>query len=170
MKKYIIFLVTVLFVGLILSCTSKKQNKYNEVKALENEVYSMKMLDKDKGTQLIDAYVDYAKEYTEDTAAAEFLFKAGDIAMNMGMGSQAILYYDKVMVLFPDFEKVPESMFLKAFIYENQLGDLQQAEKFYKLFIEKYPVHVLAKDAKASLMYLGKSPEELIKIFQEKNQ
>lgn len=170
MKRHGFIISTVLIIGLTWSCTNKKENKYSEIKALEEEVFSMKMLDKIKGVQLVDAYVEYAKDFPEDTASAVFLFKAGDIAMNMGMGNQAVLYYDKVMNQFPEFEKVPESLFLKAFIYENQLGDLKHAEKFYKLFLEKYPSHVLAKDAKASLMYLGKSAEELIKIFQEKNQ
>lgn len=154
----------------LFSCTNKNSKQYKAVKALEEEVFSMKMLNREKGTELIDAYVNFSKEYPKDTATAGFLFKAGDIAMNMNMGSQAILYYDKVLTLFPDFEKAPESLFLKAFVYENQLGDLEQAEKFYNAFLDKYPKHILAKDAKASLMYLGKSPEELIKLFQQQNQ
>jgi len=140
------------------------------IKKMEGEVYNAKTLDKAKGFALIDAYVSYSKDHPKDTLSAEYLFKAADIAMNLQTGSQAILYYDKILSNYPNFNKRPECVFLKAFIYENQLGDLKEAEKQYKEFIKTYPDHTLAKDAKASLEYLGKSPEELIKIFQEKNQ
>lgn len=163
----IALLVTVTI--LIASCSSKIEQKYKQIADLENEVFSMKTLDREKGTSLINAYVEFSEDYPQDTSSVHFLFKAGDIAMNMGMGSQAILYYDKVLVLFPDYYKAPECVFLKAFIFENQLNNLEEAEKFYKLFIEKYPNHVLAKDAEASLKYLGKSPEELMEIFQGMN-
>lgn len=169
MKAYK-FILFVIGVSIFASCSNGKTKEYKSIISLEEEVYSMKMVDKEKGTDLIDAYVEYANTYPKDTASVYFLFKAGDIAMNMNMASQAILYYDKVLVMDPDFRKAPESLFLKAFIYENQLGDLVQAKKYYELFLEKYPKHVLAKDAKASLLYLGKSPEELIKMFQEMNK
>lgn len=158
------------FIALIGACTNSKNSEYKSILNLEEEVYSMKMVDKAKGADLINAYVGYAKTYPNDTASIHFLFKAGDIAMNMNMGSQAVLYYDKVLVMDPEYRKAPECLFLKAFIYENQMSDLEQAKKYYELFLEKYPDHVLAKDAKASLMYLGKSPEELIKMFQEMNK
>lgn len=169
MRMNRVFLV-VIVLAIVVGCTNSKTKEYNSILNLEEEVYSMKMVDKEKGYQLIDAYVAYAKAHPKDTASVNFLFKAGDIAMNMEMPGQAILYYDRVLVMDPDFRKAPESLFLKAFIYENQMGDLEQAKKFYELFLEKYPTHVLAKDAEASLKYLGKSPEELIKMFQEMNE
>lgn len=168
MKTYRLFL---LIVGLSVfaSCSNEQTKEYKRIIDLEEEVYSMKMVDKKKGTELINAFVNYAKAYPNDTASVDFLFKAGDIAMNMNMASQAILYYDKVLLLDPDYRKAPECIFLKAFIFENQLANLEQAKKYYELFLTKYPDHVLAKDATASLKYLGKSPEELIKMFQEQN-
>ncbi len=170
MNRFSNLLVLASLVVLVFACTNKQDQQYSEIKTLEEEVYSMKMLDKAKGTQLIDAYVEFAKEHPSDTVSGEFLFKAGEIAMNLKMASQALLYYDKVIANYPDYDKVAESLFLKAFIYENQLSDLVNAEKYYKEFIIKYPNHTLRKDADASLKYLGKSPEELIQIFQEKNK
>jgi TolA-binding protein len=61
-------------------------------------------------------------------------------------------------------------MFLKAFVYEDQLHDLNKAKKYYEEFLEKYPDSDFADDARISLQNLGKSPEELIKEFEEKQQ
>ncbi len=170
MNRIINLLVLVSLMVFVFACTNKQNKEYSEIKTLEEEVYSMKMLDKAKGTHLIDAYLQYAKEYPKDTISGEFLFKAAEVAMNLGMANQALLYYDKVIINYPNFDKVSESLFLKAFVYENQLNDLVNAEKYYKEFIINYPDHPLRKDAEASLNYLGKTPEELIQIFQEKNK
>ena len=37
-------------------------------------------------------------------------------------------------------------------------------------FLEKYPTHELVKDASASIELLGKSPEEIIKLFEERQK
>jgi len=44
---------------------------------------------------------------------------------------------------------------------------LAKAEEIYKKFLELYPDNDFADDAEISLKYLGKSPEELIEIFQQ---
>lgn len=170
MNRFSKLLVLAFLMVFVYACANKKDQQFTEIKTLEEEVYSMKALDRAKGTQLIDAYVEFSTEYPADTASGEFLFKAAEIAMNLGMASQSLLYYDKVISNYPDYDKAPESLFLKAFIYENQLNDLVNAEKYYKEFIINNPEHPLRKDAEASLNYLGKTPEELIQIFQEKNK
>ena len=81
---------------------------------------------------------------------------------------QAILYYDKITYTYPKFRKIAYCYFLEGFVYENQMNDLINAKKYYTLFITKYPTHPLTKDAKILIENLGKSPEELIKGFEEK--
>ncbi len=163
------FLVLIIVIALG-SC--KKDPKKEQIKAisnLESELYGAQAMDRDKGLHMIDSYLGFSEQYPNDTLSASYLFKAGEIAMNLQLGTQAIFYYDKILSNFPSFHKIPECIFLKAFIFENQLGDLNKAKQFYEMFIERYPNHSLSNDAKASLEYLGLSPEALIKIFQEKN-
>lgn len=168
MKTYLAAII----VGIIVftACTNQKEKDLNDIKKAEEELYSKNTLDRSMGTDIIDMYLAYAKEYPEDTLSPELLFKAGEVAMNLNLGNQAILYYNKVLANYPGYVKVPECVFLKAFIYENQLGQIKEAERYYNQFIEKYPDHPMVKDARASLKYLGKTPEELIKIFQEQNK
>jgi tetratricopeptide (TPR) repeat protein len=166
---------SVLFV-LILSlflASCQQDLKKAQIKAIEKkekQLYETPEFDRTQGFQLIDTYVSFSDQYTDDTLSAVYLYKAGEIAMNLMAGSQAILYFDKIISNYPTYSKTPECIFLKAFIFENQLNDLAKAEHFYNEFMAKYPTHILVKDAKASLEYLGKSPEELVKIFQEKNK
>jgi hypothetical protein len=45
----------------------------------------------------------------------------------------------------------------------------EDASRYYRLFLKKYPNHPLAKDAKISLDNIGKTPEDLVKEFELKN-
>ncbi len=171
MKTIYLFLIVAIGVS-ITSCkqTNVKQKQLESIQILEKDLYSSQILDREKGLHMIDTYVNYSKQYPEDTVSADFLFKAAEIAMNLKLGSQSIFYYDKILSNYHDFYKVPECLFLKAFVYENQLNDLKNAKKYYNQFLVEYPNHPLAKDAKASLKYLGKSPEELVKMFEQNNK
>ncbi len=161
--------ITVIFLGTGCANDPQKEQK-KAIKKQEAELYADQTLDRDKGLKMIDTYVNYSKQFPGDTLSAMYLFKASEIAMNLQLGSQSIFYFDKILSVYPDFSKVPECLFLKAFVFENQLGNIERAGFFYQEFLKKYPTHILAKDARASLEYLGKSPEELIRIFEEKNR
>ena len=107
--------------------TSKKKQDIENIKAAEKVLYASDMLDRDKGLAIVQQYVDFAKEYPADTLSATYLFKAAEIAMNLNVGSQSVLYFDKILTNYPDYSKVPESMFLKAFVLENQIKKYEQA-------------------------------------------
>jgi TolA-binding protein len=88
--------------------------------------------------------------------------------MNINRGEMAINIYNRILKSYPDFKKAPECLFLKAYVYENNLGQLNKARVFYQEFIDKYPDNDFADDAEISIQNLGKSPEELIREFEEK--
>ncbi len=154
---------------LINACTSPKTKKLTEIKTLEDELFSdeSKMIDRTQANELIGLYIAYTDEFPEDTEAAEYLFKAGDMAMNLNMPRKAVQVFDRILNDYPNFEKTPQCLFLKGYVYENNLGDLQTAKEIYEEFIEKYPDDEFADDAEVSIKNLGKTPEELIKEFEE---
>lgn len=158
--------------GLIVFAGCKSDPKTEQlqlIKQTESELYGSESFDKSNAVKLVDLYYNFSEQYPNDTLAAVYLYKAAEIAMNTQLSDRSIAYFDKLLVNYPEFEKAPECLFLKAFVYENQLNDIEKAGKLYKDFIEKYPEHPLVKDAEASIKFLGKSPEELVKIFQEMN-
>lgn len=59
----------------------------------------------------------------------------------------AIIYYDYVLDNYYDTPFAEKSLWEKAECY-RELGDKAQAEKFYKLYLEKYPKNSKAEKAK----------------------
>ncbi len=112
------------------------------------------------------AYARFAHDFPKDSLSPEYLFKAAEIARALHKGHEAVLYYEKICTDYPNYEKTPTALFLKAFTYENTLKDTANARIGYQEFIKKYPDNQFADDAQYSLKYLGKSPEELIKMFE----
>ena len=155
---------------MMLSCGEKISVK--EVKELESKVLAKGARPtKDNVIQLVDAYVLFAEQNPNDVQSPDFLFKALDIAVGVNAEGpdKAIKIADVLIEKYPDFEMTPVAMYLKGFVYENIVGDLQNAEKTYRQFIEKYPESPMVEDVKATIENLGLSPEELIRKFEEAN-
>lgn len=161
MKKVapFIFIIAIL----ITACGNDKQSKIDKIKELESIVNSKSdtTYNVAKALELSDAYIDFAKAYPNDTNAVLCYFKAASILMNAGNPNRAVEIFDKIISDYPDFERLPECMFLKAFTYDNFLKNLKKAEEGYKEFIQKYPANEFADDAQSLLDILGKTPEQL---------
>ena len=154
----------------MLSCGEKVSVK--EVKELESKVLAEGAKPtKEEVIQLVDAYILFAKQNPNDSQSPEFLFKALDVAVGTGVGgSQKAIEIANVLIeKYPDFEMTPMAMYIKGFVYENMIGDLQNAEMTYRNFIEKYPDNPMVEDVKSTLENLGLTPEELIRKFEEAN-
>ena len=89
--------------------------------------------------------------------------------MNMNRPENAIGCFTTILEKYPTNINAPSALFLTAFIYDDQLADYVNAEKYYKLFLEKYPDNDFTDDAEISLKNLGKTPEELIEEFEKIN-
>ena len=162
-------LLLLLLAFAIVSCTPQIKKDAARIKVAEDELYDVDegFVDRGKALALVDMYESYADTYPDDSLSVEYLFNGAEICLNLGEGQRSIDLYDRVILEYPDFAKVPESLFLKGYVYENYLGDLEQARIIYSLFLEKYPDNEFADDAAISIQNLGKSPEELIKQFEE---
>lgn len=120
--------------------------------------------------KLISKYELFVKTFTDDAQSPDFAFKAADLAQGLGDGKKAVQLYDFILDTYPSYDKYPEALFLKAFVQENILHELGAARDTYNKFMVDYPEHELYDDAEASVKYMGKSTEELIKEFEAKNK
>jgi tetratricopeptide (TPR) repeat protein len=172
MHKGRLSVYVILLAGFVLACSSPIEKKMTAIKTLEDSLFSdeTKIIDRAKANELITLYIDFADNFKDDKRAAENLFKAGDMAMNLNMPHKAIQIFDRIMNDYADFKKSPQCLFLKGYIYENDLKDLANAKKFYEEFLLKYPNDEFADDAEISIQNLGKTPEELIREFEEKSK
>jgi outer membrane protein assembly factor BamD (BamD/ComL family) len=172
MKSIRMFAAAMLAALLMVSCSSSPKKLQVEIKTLEDSLFAdaTKMIDREMAQDLIDKYIEFADAFPNDPEAPATLFKAGDMAMNLNMPQKAIDIFDRIMTNYPDYEKTPQCLFLKGYVYENDFRDLPRAKEIYEEFLQKYPDDEFADDAAISIQNLGKSPEELIREFEERNK
>jgi TolA-binding protein len=169
MNKYYLIAAAIL---VTFSCAGPKKEVADDLKnaiaLLEEKLYNNQdiQISKNDAIELIGLYEEYATSFPEDSVAPVYLFRASDLSMNLQRPEETIALFNELLASYPDYEKTPSVLFLKAFVYEDQLRDLDNAKKYYEEFLEKFPESDFADDAEMSLKNLGKTPEELIKEFE----
>lgn len=155
---------------IVASCTSQRDKEIKAITGLE------KQLEKEGARpdpaalkKLLEMYTGFVDANPADTLAQDYLYKAINLSIGVNNGTMAMQLIDRTLNDFRQSKYLPETVFLKAYVYENLLGNLGQAATVYNDFIVRYPGHDLADDAAAALKYLGKSPEELVKEFEAMN-
>jgi outer membrane protein assembly factor BamD (BamD/ComL family) len=74
---------------------------------------------------------------------------------------EAIVNFKKVIEQYPNGKFTATSIFLIGFIANNYTKDLDEAKKYYQMFIEKYPDHEMIPSAKFELENLGRDVDAL---------
>ncbi len=158
----------VLILCVFAACKSEKEKLTETISKTEKELIddSSQQVNRKKAEEMIGLYKEYAARFADDTVSAEYLFRAGDISNGIGQYKEAIEYYGRSSEN-EKFSKHAVAFFLMGFIYETQLNDMVNSKRIYEEFLRKYPDHPLTSDVKFSLDNLGKSPEELIKMFEK---
>jgi outer membrane protein assembly factor BamD (BamD/ComL family) len=164
----LILLVT--SITILFACGQSKEKATTKIKELEKQLFSTTTgpVDTAKANEMINMYVDFEKKYSSDTAAAEYLYRAANLAMNTGKALKSIEYLNNIITKYPNYKKLASCYFLKGFVYDYHLKDINNARKAYQEFIQKYPKDDLTDDAQISLNNLGKSDEQIIREFEEK--
>ena len=148
---------------------TEQESLRDEITAKETELYKDKteVIDKDKAIEMVRTYVSYADKYSTDTLAPEYLFRAAEISENAGQPNNAVTYLTRIEDNYKDYANYPICIFKKAYIYENYLKNKEKAREYYEKFVADYPDHVLAETANSSLMFLGMTNEDLIKVLEK---
>lgn len=116
-------------------------------------------------------YVDiceaHALAYPNDKNTPVYLYRAAEIAVAIRTFTKALTIYDWLIDFYPDYEKSPNALFAKGYLMEEELDKPERARQAFTQFMEAYPTHELADDAKFLLENIGKSGDEIIKIIEE---
>ncbi len=120
--------------------------------------------------ELVKLYLIRVDSMPKDTMTADYLFKAADVSINLTNHSRTLILLNRFQNEFPKHEKVAMCLFLKGFVFENQMNDTAQARKVYEEFIYRFPQNEFVEDAKMAIKNLGKSPEDLIREFEKINE
>ena len=171
MKQYTL-LAAVIALAVLSGCSPSREKSVKTITSLETRLFAPAAMGFDlvKADSLLSAYESFMKHFPEDSLTMKITFKAANLSMNMGDGTKAIELFDKFIEKYPDDPKAAVSMFFKAYIYENQIKNLDKAKEIYLQFIEKYPNSDFTNDARIALKNLGKSPEQMIREFDEQRK
>jgi len=118
---------------------------------------------------LLAAYEDYIKYHDFESESKDYQFKAGELAKALNKPHVAIKHFNGLLERAPDHEKAPLALFYKAMVIGDMLHEDESAKATYQEFIDKYPDHPFTESAKASIGLQGKSLDEIVKGFEEKN-
>lgn len=155
MKIFHLTLV-LLFVG----CTSQLSST-DRLKRLEEKAFAEpEVLDTSVARQLVEAYQTCANEYPEHQDRPEWLFKAGEVALNNNKRLEAINQFIQVVKEYPSHPVAPQALFMLGMTLDD-LGNHEQATRAYQDFLTNYPNHPLAEDVQRLQAYSITNTDDL---------
>ncbi len=154
----------------IWGCSHERENCIKNIKAAESKMKNATKVDIGSANNAINLYVNFTNRFPKDSLSPQFLYKAAMLAMSVSQYNRALALYDTIYAAYPDFRQASDCIFVQGYIYDNFLKDTAKAHAKYQEVINKFPNDKLAQDAKAAISDLGKSNEEIIKEFEEKNK
>ncbi|MBX2926887.1 MAG: tetratricopeptide repeat protein [Saprospiraceae bacterium] len=116
----------------------------------------------------INSSMAYALLLPKDPESTAVLNQAAENAYYTQQYDRALYLYEWFQTAYPDDPKAPQAMFMRAFIYDNDLEQYETAGRLYQEFIQKHPDDDFADDAEVLLENLGKSPEEMMQSLEER--
>lgn len=114
----------------------------------------------------INAFNEFIQKFPKDTLVPEYLFRMSDLYRASGNYSKAIEALAEICNKHKNYRKVPESLFLQGFYFQEYLKDTANARHYYRELISKYPNHDFADDAQ---VLLTKTEDEILKSIEQKN-
>ena len=128
----------VLFLAVaMMSCNNQEKERTNILELEKNMVDGNGVLNAASADKLIESYMNYANKFPNDEMSPDFLFKAVDISVAYNaLNPQKTIDITNVLIdNYPDFEMTPMAMFIKGFVYENQMNNYEKALDTYHQFL-----------------------------------
>jgi tetratricopeptide (TPR) repeat protein len=171
MKNTILKPLTIILLLAIIACQPSRKKVHEQIKQLEQEIFDTQSftLDEAKAEALSKAYREYIDTYPDDSLSADYLFKLSEISGALGKHGESVELLEELIEKYPDYRKLPDALFLKGFILEDKLHNLNKAQRAYEELISKFPEHPYAENAKVIIENLGVPADSLVKRF-ESNQ
>jgi len=184
MKKLLYIIIPSLILG---GCSNDTEIKVEEGTVVENPINTIeeRLAEIDKHTEilysdslnfndqsavkLLAAYTEYINYHSFESDSKNIQFKAGELAKAMNKPHVAIKHFNDLIERDPKHEKAGLALFYKAMIIGDMLHEDELAKATYQEFIDKYPNSPFVESAKASISLQGKSLDEIVKGFEEKN-
>lgn len=156
---------------LMLACGESQEQLEGKINALQEEMKSSELVDKDKVSEIVGLYEKFVSAYPSDTKTPEYIEMQSKYYSVQGEYEKSLANYERIYNDFPEAANRAEALFMQAFITEVNMKDLDKAELLYKQFIAEFPEDDFVDDAQFSLQNMRMTPEELLQFFkQQQNQ
>jgi|GEM_PF-1746527 len=113
------------------------------------------------------ALKEYLENYPGNPTHENFLFMAARNDVNSKNYAAAAEKYSRFYALYPTSRSNADAVFGAAFLYNNEVQNMDSARKYYEIFLLTFPDHLLYDAAQAELEHLGESPEEMLNKLQQ---
>jgi outer membrane protein assembly factor BamD len=119
-------------------------------KALEEFEKLKKMFPRNPYREAVDLKIEKCRN-----TIAEYEYLVGTFYYKKGSYQAALGRFEGLMKQYPGYQGAADVLFYTGMSYKN-LGDAERAVNYLSLYVDKYPSHKLAKDAKKELSSLNK--------------
>ena len=159
----------------IASCHPSMEKQANEINQ-SIEAVNHSFAENKMDTNLIKAagkkIEAFADQYKSDTVTARYLFDLGMMYQKSKQDLNALKTFDRVATMFPASKYAANAVFLQGFINANVMYNLTAAKEKYQYYLDHYAAinPKVTEDVRLELQNLGKTPDELLKELQEKNE
>ncbi len=83
--------------------------------------------------------------------------------MKKGNWQQAEATFETIVKQYPNGLYTARATFMVGYLNANHLNNMEKARQYYQLFVDKYPNHELADDARFELEHLGQTDIPFLK-------
>jgi outer membrane protein assembly factor BamD (BamD/ComL family) len=145
---------------------------FNKAKQMDSTIMAKMDMDVALANKAIKLFTDYAFYCESDSLSPVFLIKTAQIAASINNPNQAKVVLDRCINNYPKFKNKPAAIFLLAQLYDEptQLNNEEEAKRLYEKLIYDYPKTEWAVNAKAALILIGKTDQEIINEFNKKTK
>jgi len=119
-------------------------------------------------------YVNYCEAFVlinpNEELSPEYIFKAAEVAHTIKSYNKTFELYDWLLEKYPNYSKSSTALFLKGYIFDNELKRYEDATKLYDEFLMKYPESDLVDDVKTLKEFMGKSDKEILELIEKSSK
>ncbi|MCB9305610.1 MAG: tetratricopeptide repeat protein [Lewinellaceae bacterium] len=140
---------------------------------LESEMGGVVVKNKAKAEEFVLVSESYATlvQASNPDQYVDLTLRAAGLAKSIGDPNKAFQLYYNVGEKMQQHPKAPTALFMMAYVYENDLKDLDKAKAAYETFLERYPNDPdYADDAQNALKFLGMPAEDILKEIAKNPQ
>lgn len=141
-----------------------------ELDEIDSTIAVMDTLDKKVGWEAFAAFRNFARKNPNHRLAPTYKMKAAEIARNIpGKSLMAIEEYSEIYRNYPKDTLAPQAQFMIGFTFDQVLHDRERATKAYNAFIDAWPEHPLASQARDLVAILQNETTDLeqVKAWQK---